>query len=76
MTNSSYTKIFAGYFIMIQRIVLELKEVGVVAIVKDQAESARLAGFGVIASGFQEVFIHNDEFEKTMEIMNNYESHF
>jgi hypothetical protein len=72
MTHSNYTKVFTGNFIVVQRIVSELEAVNIIAVVKDQTESARLAGFGGgIIPGFQEVFVNNDELEKTNDIINS-----
>ncbi|AJR04331.1 putative signal transducing protein [Siansivirga zeaxanthinifaciens] len=72
MSHSSYTKIFTGNFIMVQRIVSELKELDIIPVIKDQTESARLGGFGGgILPGFQEVYINNDELEKASEIIKN-----
>jgi hypothetical protein len=70
MTDSNFIKIFTGNFIIVQRIVSELKKNDINAIVKDQTESARLAGFGGgIVPGFQQVFVHKDELDKSVEII-------
>ena len=45
-----------------------LDTVGIVPVVKDQAESARLAGFGTLYTD-QEVWVHPDEFEKAREVV-------
>lgn len=72
MTHSNYTKVFTGNFIVVQRIVSELEAVNIIAVVKDQTESARLAGFGGgIIPGFQEIFVNNDELGKTNDIINS-----
>ena len=64
--DSNYTRIYFGNAIEAQKIVNQLKEIGIVAVVKDQANSARLAGFASPASalGEAEIFVHNDELEK------------
>ncbi len=70
MTNSNFIKIYTGNFIIVQRIINELKKININAIVKDQTESARLAGFGGgIIPGFQEVFVNNDELDEAVEII-------
>ena len=70
MTDSNYIKIFTGSFITIQRIVSDLEKIDIIPVIKDQTESARLAGFGGgIVPGFQEVYIHKDELEKAIEIV-------
>lgn len=70
MPHSNYIKIFTGNFIIVQRIIDELKDANINAIVKDPTESARLAGFGGgIFPGFQEIFVNEDELENAVEIV-------
>ena len=70
MPHSNYIKIFTGNFIIVQRIIDELKVVNINAIVKDQTESARLAGFGGgIFPGFQEIFVNKDELENAVKVV-------
>ncbi|MBD0822552.1 putative signal transducing protein [Aestuariibaculum marinum] len=72
MKTSEYTKIYTGDAIMVKRFVLELEDANINPIVKDQTESARLAGFGGgILPGFQEVFVHQDEQERATQIIND-----
>lgn len=67
MSDSSYIKIFTGDIIIVQRVVLELEKQDIIAVVKDQTESARLAGFGGgNFPGFQEVFVNKDELDKAV----------
>ncbi|WP_233783257.1 DUF2007 domain-containing protein [Flavivirga eckloniae] len=67
MEDSNYIKIFTGDFIIVQRIIDELKAINIHAIVKDTTESARLAGFGGgILPGFQEVFVNKDELDQAV----------
>lgn len=70
MTDSNYTKIFTGSSIIVQRIIFDLEKAGIIAVVKDETESARLGGFGGgIVPGFQEIFVHKDEIEKATPII-------
>lgn len=69
MESQGYIKIFSGNFIMAQRISVALEEQGISPITKDETESGRLAGFGPSISGFQELFIHEDELEKAQQIV-------
>lgn len=72
MTDSNYTKIFTGSEIFVQRVIYELKNAGIIPVVKDQMESARLAGFGGgIVPGFQDVYAHDDELKKATSIIEN-----
>ena len=59
--ESNYSKLFAGSFIVAQRIVQNLKEQGISPIVKDETESARLAGFRTSTYGLQELYVHASE---------------
>lgn len=67
MFHSNYIKIYTGSFIMVNRLVFELKKVNIIPVVKDQTESARLAGFGGgNFPGFQEVYVNKDELDKAV----------
>ena len=70
MKQSNYIKIFTGNFAIVKRIVMELNAIDINPVVKDQAESAILGGFGgTLAPDFQEVFVHISEVEKTTPII-------
>ena len=56
-----YVKIYAGSFIIVQLISKNLEDCGITAVIKDETESARLAGFGPTTYGHQEVFVHESE---------------
>jgi len=62
--ETNYTRIFIGNTAEAQSIVSRLKDIGIIAVVKDEAESARLAGFASSMLGEAEVFVHNDELEQ------------
>lgn len=59
--DSNYTRIFVGNRIEAQSITVKLKEKGITAVVKDEGESARLAGFASSLLNEAEVYVHNDE---------------
>ena len=67
--ESSYIKIYSGSFIIAQLIVDKLGAVGITPIIKDEAESGRLAGFGASVPGFQEVFVSEDELDAAVPIV-------
>ena len=67
--DSNYIKIFTGSFINAQRIVGELREIGIEAVVKDETESARLAGFASAIQGEQELYVNQDEADRAFEIV-------
>ncbi|QFZ53426.1 DUF2007 domain-containing protein [Oceanihabitans sp. IOP_32] len=69
MQDSNYIKIFTGNFITVQRMVTELENINITAVVKDESESGRLAGFGASIQGQQELFVHKDELDKAIVIV-------
>ncbi len=67
--DSNYIRLFIGSSVAAERIVDNLKEIGIVAILKNEAESARLAGFGNVMQDNVEVYVHNNEFEQASSIL-------
>ena len=70
MNESEYIKLYGGNFIIVTRIKGELEAQGIVPIIKDEGESQRLAGYGSLNQGFQEIFVNNNELNKALEIVN------
>ncbi|MBU2927083.1 putative signal transducing protein [Winogradskyella psychrotolerans] len=70
MSTTEYTKVYYGNFILVTRVKDELEHAGIVPIIKDEGESQRLAGYASMNQGFQEVYVHNDELDKAMVIVN------
>lgn len=70
MITTEYTKVFDGTIFMVSRIKGELESIGIVPVIKDEGESQRLAGFGSLNQGYQEIHVNNEELEKAMEIIN------
>ncbi|MDN3666847.1 putative signal transducing protein [Algibacter miyuki] len=69
MTDSNYTKVFSGDFIIVQRMYSDLEKENISAVIKDETESGRLAGFGATIYGLQDLYVHNDELEKALPII-------
>lgn len=69
--SSSYLHLFSGSSIDVLALRNALQEENITPVVKDEAESARLAGFGQTAPLMQRVFVHADEYEKAMTVLNN-----
>ena len=63
-----YIKIFLGPAVQVINLCNALEEVSIVPVIKDRAESARLAGFGSFSSD-QDVWIHPDEEKQAKEIL-------
>lgn len=68
--SSDYTKIFTGNPFISQLIITGLKETGIEPIVKDESESARLAGFAANIDGDREIHVHNGQVDKATDIVN------
>jgi hypothetical protein len=64
-----YVKIFSGSFIIVQLVLDRLEGAGINAIIKDESESGRLAGFGSAIQGFQELYVSKDEVDYAVPIV-------
>lgn len=69
--DSNYTRIFIGNTIAAKRISNQLEEMGINPIIKNEAESARLAGFAPSMLNETEIYVHNDELEKAKKVIHN-----
>jgi len=69
MTDSKYTKVYTGNFIMVQRLVIELKDQNINVIIKDETESGRLAGFGAAVQGQQDLYVTKDTEAQALQII-------
>lgn len=67
--SSEYVKIFTGNPFLTQLIVTELQEMGIEPIVKDESESARLAGFAANIDGDREIYVHNGQVDTAQAIV-------
>jgi len=68
---SNYIRVFSGNFIEVQRIFNKLQNLNICAIIKDESESGRLAGFGASIQGLQEIHVHKEELEGALPIIKN-----
>ena len=69
MFSNSFIHLFTGSSIDVILIVASLEEININPLVKDDGESARLAGFGIPAPPVQRVFVHADEYKKAINII-------
>lgn len=76
MTDANYIKIFTGSFIIVQLISEKLNAIGINPVVKDETESGRLAGFGASIQGLQEIYVHEDELDKAVEVVESVTAEF
>ena len=67
--SSNYIKIFSGSAVEVRLITSRLHQVGIEAIIKDEAESARLAGFGTTIPTEQDILVHKDEEAKAKKVI-------
>jgi hypothetical protein len=67
--HSNYTKIYGGNSLVAQRLVGQLHTVGIEAVVKDEAESARLTGFASSMLGEVDVYVNNDEVDMALKVV-------
>ena len=54
----AYTKLYQGSLIVVQMMRINLENQGINPLIKDESESARLAGFGISNIGIQQLFVH------------------
>ncbi len=68
--STNYLLLYSGNLMEAQRICIELEEIGIKAIVKDQETSATRAGFAVPAMiDAVKVYVHKDEFERAQTVL-------
>lgn len=68
-TDSSYHHIFTGSSVAVLALLDALATEGINPIIKDENESARLAGFGMTSPMTQQVYVHTDEKERAESIV-------
>lgn len=68
MSQTAYIKIYSGSPIHVINLSDVLKDAKILPVIKDRAESARLAGFGSFSSD-QEVWVHPDEVDTAQQIL-------
>lgn len=74
MTDSSYIKIYTGNFIVVQLIKQRLEDLGISPIIKDETESGRLAGLADTLHGLPEVYVHENELDQAIPIVESVRS--
>ncbi len=69
MSESEYIKIYTGSFIITNLIITRLEEIGISPVIKDETESGRLAGFGASIPGSQELYVREDQLDRSVPIV-------
>ena len=72
MSKNKYHHLFTGSSIEVLSISNLLYELKIKPVIKDQGESARLAGFGNTTPLIQEIYLHEDEIDKGKKIMKQF----
>ena len=67
--ETHYVKIYTGSFVIVQLITERLKEIGIAPVIKDESESGRLAGFGASVQFQQEMYVHEDQLEAAVPVV-------
>jgi len=67
--ETEYIKIYTGDFLTSQRIQQRLEDIGINAVVKNEDESARLAGFANPVPSLQDIYVHETELEKARTVV-------
>ena len=69
MSTPTYLHLFSASSIDVLGLRNALAEEIITPVIKDEAESARLAGFGQTAPMMQRVFVHKDEYDKAKAVL-------
>ena len=67
--ETDYIKVYTGSMVVVQLLIDKLQEIGISPIIKDEMESGRLAGFGASIPFQQELYVHQDEIDKTVPVV-------
>lgn len=67
--SSDYVKVFSGNSMEVQRMSNEFKYQGIKVLVKDEGESARLAGFGSPSAGRQDLYVLREQADRATAIV-------
>ena len=68
---SNYIKVFTGDIIIAQRIIADLKKEDIIPVIKDQTDSGLTPLFGSSNSILKQVFVHKDELDKAVLVVEN-----
>ncbi len=69
MTDSNYIKVFSGTFIIVQLAMDRLESAGINAILKDEAGLGQHSGFTVSNTGYQEIYVSQEELNDAVRII-------
>lgn len=72
MSRKKYHHLFTGSSVEVLSITNLLDELKIKPVIKDQGESARLAGFGNTTPLIQEIYLHEDEIDRGKKILKEF----
>ena len=68
----SFVHIYTGSSVVVIALRNALQAENIIPVIKDESESARMAGFG-ITHDHQQVFVHQDELQKAKKVLSTLE---
>ena len=68
----SFVHIYTGSSVVVIALKNALQAENIIPVIKDESESARMAGFG-ITNDQQQVFVHQDELQKAEKVLSTLE---
>tara|TARA_Y100000741_G_scaffold324738_1_gene275799 strand:+ start:315 stop:539 length:225 start_codon:yes stop_codon:yes gene_type:complete len=71
MTSVDFILIYTGSTINVNQLIFELKQKNINPIIKNESNSARLAGFGITSNQDIKLYVHKDQVNKSKEIIKN-----
>ncbi|MAW08767.1 MAG: DUF2007 domain-containing protein [Flavobacteriaceae bacterium] len=66
--KKDYLCVFSGNHVNTLNIIDSLNKINIYPIIKNESESARLAGFGIISEK-KNIYVHRDEYVKANELI-------
>jgi len=70
MSDSNYKHLYSGNMFIAQQIKQSLNDLGIEPVIKDNNESGRLAGFGTMSPAMKEIYVHENEYEQSLAVVN------
>ena len=66
---NTYKKLYSGNFLFADRLIIALEDEGIIPVVKDEGESARMAGFGSTNMGLKDIWVEEQEYDQALKII-------
>lgn len=69
MEESEYIKVFSGTFIIVQLAMDRLESAGINAVIKEESGLGQHSGFSAANSGYQELYVSQEELDHAIPII-------